>query len=1692
MNTCKSLPGLIKTTALAVAVWGAASALADPPYTSATVYPSVPPNISTSGSKPMLMLTASKDHTLFAPIYTDFEDLDGDGIIDVTFKPDFKYYGYFDATKCYLYQNSRFEPSATATAGSPAVTATNAGSISTSGGVTTFTDTTHGSGTFTTGMRLTGIGVLPNTFITGYVTGTGANNGGTYIVSNDYTGVAVSGQTIGGGASIYRCGGSGQWSGNFLNWATMSRLDIVRKMLYGGQRSTDTSTDTVLQMARLSQDSHSFVKYYRGTDIRDYTPFTTSNLTKTTGSNANVYAGLSICSRASANDDGRTSTPTMRMAKGNYRLWATVEGGTVCNWSGTFGEKLKRYYGGNTILPGQTITYQGNGGVWHEANPPDQTTDGATYSSIGPDLNVRVKVCDSTMLGEERCQAYGSGSSLVYKPVGLLQDFGTPVVGATAARTEFGLITGSYDKNLTAGTLRKNMTDMSDEINPTTGQFCFSGTSTCSGTLTGDSSRTYTSTGTIRALDQIILYGKTSGNYSGSNVQLPSEMTNGTLAAWGNPVGEMIVQALRYYAGQSSTNPSSTSNDTGVSVPVATWVDPMAISTTVNTTRTSKYGKPICRPLNILALSSSALGFDYDDADTVFADLPNRSRGTLSEFTDAVGVAEGIQGTVRSVGSVSSGFGETCSGKTVTALSSVTGVCPEAPAVGGSYKVAGAALYANTNRIRTPSTLPSDMPNWGLKVKTYAASLGGGTARIEVQIPGTGTSTSNPPKFVYITPEGLWAANSNTKRMPAAFLTFASISSSSTHGAFIVTWNDSQFGGDYDMDIAGYLRYDILTPLSPSTRYRLKVTTDIINVGAGWTGSHGFSIMGSNGFDGRYLTHRHMTSDSMMSSAEGYLCGIANYRGATNLATATLPSSVPPIEGPNGNWACNVHDDWDTINNRGGLDSPVTLTFEMLGASSVTVRDPLWYAAKYGAFTPTNATSSTELPDTALEWDARRNDGIPCGGTTGVSCQDGEPDGYFLARRPELLEKQLRDTLETIISTTNSAPAVSSSQLTTGGYKYVATFEPSQNSGSILAYALNSNGHFSNTPNWDTGQKLTTVTPSSRVVITNDGNVGKVWRTSTTFSTDFTTALLGSGTAALTTAQGNELVDYLRGDRTKEKPAGIWRARSISNIMGTVVNSSPWLQPRPMARNVGTLPSGSPSYASFITAQKTRERVIWVGANDGLLHGFQAVGSDGGAPVMSYIPSPMVSRLSSMAQDSTQIVSGMDGSPFTSDVLVGSTPVWKTYLFSSLGRGGKAVYALDVTTASTLTETNASSIYKWMFSVSDDSDLGYVMSDHQLHPVSNQAIPVVRMNNDKYAILVPNGLGSTNGRAYLFVLFVDGPNSGTWTAGTHYIKIPTDTLGSNGLMGVNWADINNDGKADIIYCTDVWGRLWKFDVSSATPSNWQSAFLSGTTPIPLFEAYSGTQRLAVSTSPVLSFPDFGGIMVGYGTGRSISSGDFPNASYTQRFFSVYDRLNWTSPSRSLPNSNLSTMLRRTMKRASNGDVYVSEAGSVAFSAATHDGWYINFAALASGSTTNDELVLSSPKPIGGQIYIKTVRSASTSTTNCYSNPQSADYLVDPITGLPNGMLGTMDVVVDGVTKQVYIAGKDSPDQKSTVNLQVSDDSGSGGGGGGGGVCGGNKNGTYSIIGKDGQTQTLCFLIPVRRQWREISGMRTDQ
>jgi type IV pilus assembly protein PilY1 len=417
-----------------------------------------------------------------------------------------------------------------------------------------------------------------------------------------------------------------------------------------------------------------------------------------------------------------------------------------------------------------------------------------------------------------------------------------------------------------------------------------------------------------------------------------------------------------------------------------------------------------------------------------------------------------------------------------------------------------------------------------------------------------------------------------------------------------------------------------------------------------------------------------------------------------------------------------------------------------------------------------------------------------------------------------------------------------------------------------------------------------------------------------------------------------------------------------------------------------------------------------------------------------------------------------------------------------LGRGGRAFFALDVTNPATLTEANASNIFKWMFSASDDADLGYAIADVKLHPERNQATPIVRMNNGKFAVLLPNGPGSAKGKAFLFVLFVDGPdntdpnNTDKWVLNTNYIKIPTDDLTGNGLMGVNWVDSNKNGTADTIYATDLLGRVWKFDVSSATPgidvsstipSNWKSAYSNGTTPVPLFEAKQGDTRLPISTAPALAFPTNKGTLVIVGTGKSIETDDFSSSSLPQRVYAIYD--NNQRNNSNVPVNDLSKFAPRTLTRTSTGDVIVSK-GNKAFNPQTDEGWYIDFAPAS--STSRSEMVLSSPELRYGTIFLTGTR-PSNDTTKCYNEALNTNYAFDPYTGTPQaGWFGS--TLVD--SKKVNLIGQETKNQKSFTASYSS----------------GSTNNLVTGGNAGTQNSSKYTSVKSRTQWREITGMRSTQ
>jgi type IV pilus assembly protein PilY1 len=1514
----------------------------------------VPPNVNPDPNLPMVVLNVSKDYSMFSRAYTDYEDLNFDGSIDYYFLPYFKYYGYFDPTKCYSYG------------------------------------------------------------------GTGA--AGNFVPEKLAEKVTVAGDPA--GSPRYYCAEAGArssslWSGNFLNWATMSRMDVLRKILYGGLRSTDeagssqNSGKTVLEMAFVPRNSQAYAKYYNGADLIRLTPFS--------------YAtGLTLCRRHENPTNAEESqisklNPVIRAAEGNYVLWNMTEVRS-CNW---FNEE--KYDWQDSTVAFMTANYVGAGGASaHQGSNPAKANE----------YMARVEVCRKDLIGEERCKQYPNSN---LKPIGLLNEFGeSSNYGHSAAKAEFAMFLGSFDTNLDGGVLRKNMSEINDEIDAQTGVFkVFSNAN---------------DRGIIYSLNRLRLFGydPSLGRYSTSCTS--DTIKNGACPSWGNPIGEIILEGLRYYAFKEALYRGG-EKDATLGLPSPAWIDPLEANPQYpgsGKSRESLYGKSICRPLNMVTISSGVGTFDGDSMGALdHSELGIGAPHSAAYYTKLIGESahEGISDTIRlagSVGAATEGEGTKgiCTGKLIGDLSMVSGLCPEAPNMRGTYLGAGAAYYAHVNRIRPELTVPKDANANVLKVRQYAVTMSGGSASIRIPVPG-----SSPKRYVFITPASIdW---NGTTPLPGNMVDFKVLkrAANGESGTFLVLWQHQALGEDQDQDMLGSIRYETDASTTPPT---LRVFTQTLESNTGNAGpfAFGYTVVGSNR-DGSHF-HSGINNYASSESTASYAASNVQREDRPTAAKCYLNDNGSKPEGWNHKVAPRLCVKFGNVFVKG----ETRLDYQMLGSSEAAIQDPLWYVAKYGGFKDSEKTP-TGFPDAVSKWDTRRADGAACGAAGQPDCSDGIPDNYFLARRPDLLEESLRQVFADITGTSNSAPAVSRPDLRAGDYKYVANFSASDLHGELLAYRLDAAGNFGATPSAKGHANLTSA--ATRAIITNLGTTGVPFTHAGLNVPAGATYLAGLG---VSTSVQQDVIGYLRGIRTHERLyGGTFRDRNSDSIMGGVVNANPWLQDRPSANFFGAVFGG---YGTFKTAQKSRARLVWVGAADGMLHAFTA---DALTPVMSYVPQALSSRLKEIPDPTvTDLRAYMDGSPFTADVKTSAaTAPWRTYLFSSLGRGAKAIFALDVTSPAALTEANAASVFKWQFTTADDADLGHVISDGGVHPASNQAAQVARMANGKFAVLFGNGVSSASGKTVLYILFVDGPGAdGRWVHNTHYKRIEVGTAGGGGLMQPTWLDTNDDGIADAIYAGDLKGNMWKFDVSSDDASRWAEAYGK-----PLYVAMDALSNvLPITTAPVTRFHPGGGQVVVFGTGQSIFSGDFPDKARQHRVFGIWDKPSYAAAPATIP-SGVTELEQRTWSLDTNKPEAIVQSATGAIDWSRKKGWYVNIpGSLASG------MVLGNPKAMGKDVNIPIVYKKAAAEVMCADSGAGADVQVNGVAGVattPNlfGIAGAAGEVIGIVGLDQRFAIPEDSTARCAAGLSCA-----------------------RIVGPNTDITMKKNTVQARIFWREIPGLKT--
>ncbi|KKO48441.1 hypothetical protein VT06_11885 [Arsukibacterium sp. MJ3] len=591
--------------------------------------------------------------------------------------------------------------------------------------------------------------------------------------------------------------------------------------------------------------------------------------------------------------------------------------------------------------------------------------------------------------------------------------------------------------------------------------------------------------------------------------------------------------------------------------------------------------------------------------------------------------------------------------------------------------------------------------------------------------------------------------------------------------------------------------------------------------------------------------------------------------------------------------------------------------------------------------------------------------------------------GFFSAKDPDTFNSELTNTLRNIVNRVASASnlAATTTSLQEDNSVFQASFNTSSWSGDLVSRDVATLGvqWTANFPVWSTRKIQTTRGAGANP---------------STF--DFTWSNLNSSERAL--LNNEDTVDYLRGLRTKEQtatnPTGTFRERT--SVLGDIAHSAPVYIGESQNRNYQRYNwDGADSYQAFVTATKTRSPRLYVGANDGMLHSFNADASapTAGIETFAYVPQAMMatgSRLADFANLDYEHRFYVDGSPTVADVYINGS--WKSVLVSTLGRGGEWMFALDVTNPNDIK-------ILWDIKV---PEVG-IMPHKPL---------ITRLNNGRWSVVTGYGYNNTASKSGLMVIDLERG------ADLPIIKMETSGTEAIGLAQIEGWDQNKNGNTDWIFAGDINGNVWKFDLSATSTSAWALAYSAS----PLFVAKDtdGNRQPITGGVTLQSHPDTAELWVFFGTGKFIETGDSVNAD-SQSWYGIKD---------GSPITDRSLLASRTLSNVTyvNPDTGENRPARSVPIAAANDmdgkrGWVMDLPDIR-------ERINSKPRFVGGNLIMNTI---IPDTDLC--NPQGDGWImaVDPFKGSRLSGPPFFDVDRD----DAFDEGDELPDGSSPSGLRFS-------------------------------------------------------
>ncbi|HET6628788.1 MAG TPA: PilC/PilY family type IV pilus protein [Woeseiaceae bacterium] len=492
------------------------------------------------------------------------------------------------------------------------------------------------------------------------------------------------------------------------------------------------------------------------------------------------------------------------------------------------------------------------------------------------------------------------------------------------------------------------------------------------------------------------------------------------------------------------------------------------------------------------------------------------------------------------------------------------------------------------------------------------------------------------------------------------------------------------------------------------------------------------------------------------------------------------------------------------------------------------------------------------------------------------------------ARRPSEISEKFSAVLTNIADRVASSAAVAanSTRLDSDTAVFQAAFDSTRWSGKLQAFRISMDGTINNTPVWKAAEQLDSLSNTqldSRRILTvapptavGDGSYVSssggyfTWAGLATSQQD---ALRNAGDGTLLSiTTGQERLAYLRGSRWLEQPGGYMRQRD--SRLGDIVNSDPQFVHH---QNFGYVlldqseafdgTGVGEAYQAFRAsdAYLARPPVVVVGANDGMLHGFDAsLSGSGGSEMFAFVPNAVYDHLYELTLPDYPHRFYVDSSPRVADVWFGNA--WHTIVVGATGAGGRSVFALDVTDPTGMTGSDV----LWEFT---HDNMGYTIGQPAVAPLPN----------GEFGVVITSGYETPVTGGTIWIL---DPSDGSiiWS-----VYLPT----SGDLGAPLVVDLNSDRVADRIYVGDTDGNLWRFDLESSNTGKWEPpiGLKQGADPGPLFVARDALGNPQAITAPLQSaFNDDGLHTIFFGTGSFYRIGDnfVPADPAVNSFYAIID------------------------------------------------------------------------------------------------------------------------------------------------------------------------------------------------------------